>query len=634
MVDQSDGPGDPARPSRVLVSYAHQPDSPDHTESVRRLWVLLRECGIDARLDLPAARQRRDWALWMADEIREADFVLVIASRAYRERAEGRGDPDVGWGVRWEARLIRDAFYRDQRGLDRFVPVVLPGEDIDGLPDFLGPATSTVYHVSDFTVSGANALLRLLTGQPEIVEPPLGRVPVLGPLSGSTGPVPAPNRSDGPRRHRPDPMVRNEISGNVTGMVIQAGNVGSLAFPGSSARQPPVEDRPAHVVGVGVPGWQSAFRSHYATVCRHVAVGEPTTDVDRYGPGVRQEFTGGWVLCALPDGPVVAVTELIWDALHVVGNGVAHEEPLAAVGLPVSDDPRALFVDDDATRVELRGGTWGAGRLWRPDMTQDWEWQPKPDDFSRTMTPAARNWTGGSPVPRLRIRAIASLHVARSIDWEITPERRRRFEDALPTSDLARVLTRLSRGLPVPPWTPGPDGNYPDRASYSCPVTAPTGGLALEAAVMAAASSGPGHGVVTCAELRLHDGTPPDDPPLTLPEVCDFLAAAWEMATVGLLDLLSFPTSRPRWRAVPRVELRLTAEREHPDRQRQPAVADLIDLVRFGPASHDQHPEMAVTIAAVPYLPDNERRTLTRQALAYLGRNFGYLEATADRLRQ
>jgi hypothetical protein len=429
-------------------------------------------------------------------------------------------------------------------------------------------------------------------------------VPVLGPTD---LPPPTPNRS----RPRPDPMVHNVISGTVTGMVIQAGNVGALEIP----RSRPVEQRPAHVVGGGVRGWKSAFQRHYAALRRYIAVGEPITDVEPYGPGVRQEFSDGWVLCALPDGPVLAVTESIWDALHVVGGAAVHGEPVAAVGIPVSDDPDVLFVEDDATCVELRGGAWGAGRLWRADVTRDWEWQPKPDNFSRTMTRVAEHWADGFAPPLLRIRAIASLNLLRPTDWEITPERRRRFEDALPTSDIASVLAGLSRGPSVSLWTPGPNPNHPDRASYSCRTAAP----AIEVEVMAA---GPGREVVTCAELRLHQA---DDRRLTLPDVHDFLAAAWQMATVGLLDLLSFPHARLRWREVPRVEFRLTAERE-------PAIADLIDFAPFGPAAHGRHSEMAVTIPAVPYLSENERQTLTRQALVYLGRNFGYLEATADRL--
>ena len=43
-----------------------------------------------ARLDLPAAEQRQDWAQWMTQEVRDADYVLVIASPDYKRRAEAR----------------------------------------------------------------------------------------------------------------------------------------------------------------------------------------------------------------------------------------------------------------------------------------------------------------------------------------------------------------------------------------------------------------------------------------------------------------------------------------------------------------------------------------------------------------
>jgi hypothetical protein len=80
----------------------------------------------------------------MGDMIRWADHVLVVASDAYRKRAEGRTDPGEGRGVGWEARLIRDAFYKNQHDLDRFVPVLLPGHSADQLPDFLAPHSSSV----------------------------------------------------------------------------------------------------------------------------------------------------------------------------------------------------------------------------------------------------------------------------------------------------------------------------------------------------------------------------------------------------------------------------------------------------------------------------------------------------------
>ncbi|MFC3897733.1 NACHT domain-containing protein [Lentzea rhizosphaerae] len=181
-----------ARPQRVFISYAH--DSDEHKEQVRELWCFLRSNGVDAQLDLGATEDRRDWTLWMEDEIRQADRVLVVASAAYRERAEGRTSRNTGRGVQWEARLIRGAFYTDPRGLGRFIPVVLPGESVAGVPDFLAPATSTVYHVHAFTTSGAEDLLRLLTGQPANPAPRLGPPPVY-------------TRSGLPRRSRPRPPV-------------------------------------------------------------------------------------------------------------------------------------------------------------------------------------------------------------------------------------------------------------------------------------------------------------------------------------------------------------------------------------------------------------------------------------------
>ena len=148
-------------------------------ENVRNLWVFLRAHGIDARLDRVAAEQRQDWTLWMNRQIREADFILLIASSSYRKVADDPCDTVHSRGVQWEARLIRDAFYQDQRRLNRFVPVVLPGESEDGLPRFLAPNTSTVYVVDEYSVAGAEKLLRLLLSKPAEVDVPLGLAPSL-----------------------------------------------------------------------------------------------------------------------------------------------------------------------------------------------------------------------------------------------------------------------------------------------------------------------------------------------------------------------------------------------------------------------------------------------------------------------
>jgi tetratricopeptide (TPR) repeat protein len=162
---------------RVFISYAQESD--EHRAVVRELWAFLRANGVDAVFDQVAAGQRQDWSLWMADRIREADVVLCVASEQYKLRAESRTSQDVGRGVQWEARLIRDAFYDAQQDLQKFVPVVVPGQSAGGVPDFLAPATTTVYVVEDFTLAGAEDLLRFLLGKPELSEIPLGREPEL-----------------------------------------------------------------------------------------------------------------------------------------------------------------------------------------------------------------------------------------------------------------------------------------------------------------------------------------------------------------------------------------------------------------------------------------------------------------------
>lgn len=120
--------------------------------------------------------------MWMLRQVRSARFVLIIASPEYRRRGDGDAEPDDGRGVQWEAALIREELYANRRvGLQKFVPVILPGRSIDDIPTWLGPRSTSVYAVTDFTVAGAGDLLRLLTGQPEETPPPLGQPPPLPP---------------------------------------------------------------------------------------------------------------------------------------------------------------------------------------------------------------------------------------------------------------------------------------------------------------------------------------------------------------------------------------------------------------------------------------------------------------------
>ena len=134
---------------RVFISYAHDDDT--HVSLVRRFRDLLREqAGIDARSDLSAAERPQDWPRWRQEQIEDSDFIVVIASPAYKLRADDKAATDDGRGVRWEVRLIRELSYADhEAALAKVVPVVLPGRSPAEIPLWLGPTTRTYYVVSD-----------------------------------------------------------------------------------------------------------------------------------------------------------------------------------------------------------------------------------------------------------------------------------------------------------------------------------------------------------------------------------------------------------------------------------------------------------------------------------------------------
>jgi TIR domain len=166
---------DPA-PPRVLISYAHE--SPKHMADVERLYKLLRENGVDAQLDLIGDEEPRNWALWMTTEIARAEHVLMIISPSYKRRFESDEPEELGAGVRWEARIIRDAIYRDQAGARRkFLTVLLPGGRREDIPDSLEPGAGSPYQVKDFSFTGAERLIRWLKREPARLPSKLGAIP-------------------------------------------------------------------------------------------------------------------------------------------------------------------------------------------------------------------------------------------------------------------------------------------------------------------------------------------------------------------------------------------------------------------------------------------------------------------------
>lgn len=85
-------------PVRVFISYAHDPALPGHVDRALDLATTLRLRGLEAQIDRYVEHTGVFWPRWMADQVREADFVLCLASPLYKERVEQRGDDTRGRG--------------------------------------------------------------------------------------------------------------------------------------------------------------------------------------------------------------------------------------------------------------------------------------------------------------------------------------------------------------------------------------------------------------------------------------------------------------------------------------------------------------------------------------------------------
>ena len=175
---------DAKKAPRVFVTYSH--DSPQHRDLVLQFCTFLRvEVGVDLHLDQWYDDGRRDWSLWAIDQLAEAEFILAIASPAFKRRAEGRTGHDEGRGAQFEAAIIRDNLTRNlPEQTRRVLPVVLPGRSVNDSPSFLCAQSTTHYVVDEFSTAGVQELLRAFDGVSRHPLPPLG--PYMG--SGTDGP--------------------------------------------------------------------------------------------------------------------------------------------------------------------------------------------------------------------------------------------------------------------------------------------------------------------------------------------------------------------------------------------------------------------------------------------------------------
>jgi tetratricopeptide (TPR) repeat protein len=163
---------EPVARVRVFVSYAHDP--PAHRRVVLRFCSLLRRLGVDVRVDEWDTDLRRDWFLWMIDQLRLADYVIVVASPQYRAASDGNVPADCHRGVQTESAVLRNYLYHDRATWTRkILPVILPNRSVDEIPLYLQPHCASHYLIPKITTSGVRELAKVLTpgSVPDTPEP-------------------------------------------------------------------------------------------------------------------------------------------------------------------------------------------------------------------------------------------------------------------------------------------------------------------------------------------------------------------------------------------------------------------------------------------------------------------------------
>ncbi len=160
---------------RVFISYSW--DSEVHKQRVLELAEQLRDGGIDCELDQYYQSPPEGWALWMLRQVKQADFVMMICTQTYYQRALGEEPPGTGKGVKLEGAIINNEIFNSEAKNEKFIPVLFSGSDMQFVPEF-------ILSVSRYILpQDHEKLYRRLTNQPEVIKRPPGQRKILPPVN-------------------------------------------------------------------------------------------------------------------------------------------------------------------------------------------------------------------------------------------------------------------------------------------------------------------------------------------------------------------------------------------------------------------------------------------------------------------
>lgn len=123
----------PASEHRIaFISYLSQ--LPEHAARVQDLVNRLRAEGIECRLPENTHSPSQEQSSWLADQMRDADVVLVVCTEAFAERFHGRRGGGSSEGGTPEGVVLTEELYEAETNKAKFIPVLLSSQDWPHVP--------------------------------------------------------------------------------------------------------------------------------------------------------------------------------------------------------------------------------------------------------------------------------------------------------------------------------------------------------------------------------------------------------------------------------------------------------------------------------------------------------------------
>jgi len=153
-----------------FLSYSWESES--HKDWVRRLGTDLMRHGVNVRLDQWDARPGIDLGHFMEHNIRSADFVLLICTPDFANKA----NKTVG-GVGYEKAIITGELFQNTPDQGKYVPLLRSGEIVIALPSYLASKLYIDFRDDKYFEGAFETLLRHIFDSPKHPKPPIGSLP-------------------------------------------------------------------------------------------------------------------------------------------------------------------------------------------------------------------------------------------------------------------------------------------------------------------------------------------------------------------------------------------------------------------------------------------------------------------------